>query len=529
MIVTLKLTRNAIGVTRGILVLAVGASPLCAQIVPAAAGSLVLQPPAYAIGLSSNSTSGGQATWLDNTGIGVALRQPIASNPLGFAFDPTGTYAEALNSEGTMNFFSATFESSGGNTYFDTNSLGYNTLPTPGCTSNLFSASAGVFAFDIKNSEVDAGLSVGTGTSAGLVGIGPSLQVPLTPITMTGASGATRYTVISQNVPYGVACNNIAASVSASGTATVVDISGAGLSSWNKIPLGRCPVYGVTSTDGNRSFVLNRGDDTVTVINVPGANLDTTINLDAGQPITTHSGPVHAEYVPRTSKLVVANYDNDTVSIIDVALYNRGVDTPSFGKVTQVDLWNGVPPPVVNGVAQVKHPAAITVLPDGSLAYVADQSYGTVDVVDLRLGEVVSTITLTPLTYAGFYAEANHWTPDPNCPNVANPTLNLGGCIHPRELAVIANSTTNSVNANVYVGSPDSPIFTFIDAESNSAFAFEQQQIETNTGNMISLAVDTQLAPVGLNNLFATRLPGAGQPCYLPNPAPANLAACQSH
>ena len=43
------------------------------------------------------------------------------------------------------------------------------------------------------------------------------------------------------------------------------------------------------------------------------------------------AGPVYAEYIPATQQLVVADYDGDTISVIDVSLDEFGNDSPTFG------------------------------------------------------------------------------------------------------------------------------------------------------------------------------------------------------
>src|SRR6185437_4443422 len=110
-----------------------------------------------------------------------------------------------------------------------------------------------------------------------------------------------------------------------------------------RIPVGKCPVYGVSSTDGRRVFVLNRGSDSVTVIDSqnnalddrcpapvgcvnqngqtyfshPTLPLSTTAGL-TGANVPAVAGPVYGEYIPSTQQLVVADYDGGTISLIDV-------------------------------------------------------------------------------------------------------------------------------------------------------------------------------------------------------------------
>src|SRR6202035_282801 len=112
-----------------------------------------------------------------------------------------------------------------------------------------------------------------------------------------------------------------------------------------RIPLGRCPVYAVETPDDRRVFVLNRGDDTITVINSQNNTLDacTPFVNQSGQTVTCHpslplststmpiAGPVYAEYNVATSQLVVADYDGNSISVIDVSLDQYGNDSATFG------------------------------------------------------------------------------------------------------------------------------------------------------------------------------------------------------
>ena len=79
--------------------------------------------------------------------------------------------------------------------------------------------------------------------------------------------------------------------------------------------------------------------------------------------------------------LVVSNYDNNTVSVIDVSLDVYGNDSPNFGKVLAT-------------VPVGMKPAAVTVLQDGSRAYTANQGDGTVTVVNLTNFTAQKTIPL---------------------------------------------------------------------------------------------------------------------------------------
>jgi len=221
----------------------------------------------------------------------------------------------------------------------------------------------------------------------------------------------------------------------------------------SQIPLGRCPVYAVESSDAKRLFVLNRGSDTITVINTQDDTLDscTPFANQAGQTVTCHHPPCAFAYSRQyhqrcvhgirfnasamrwpakrhqrhgvnrgpglcrihaaTSQLVIANYDGGTISIIDVSLDEWGNDSSTFGTTFTVPVG--------------KNPASVTVLYDGSRAYTANQTDQTVSVVNLSSHTVVNTLPVTG---------------------------------HPRNVA----STQNSSYGKVYVASPDSNVLTIL-------------------------------------------------------------------
>ena len=237
--------------------------------------------------------------------------------------------------------------------------------------------------------------------------------------------------------------------------------------------------------------MLNRGSDTVTVINSQNNALDecTPFTNQNGQPVTSHpslplstaagftgpnvpavAGPVYAEYIAATQQLVIADYDGGTISLIDVSLDEFGNDSPTFGTTFTIPVGH--------------NPASVTVLADGSRAYTADQADGTVHVVNLSSHTVVKTLAVTG---------------------------------HPRTVV----STSNSLYGKVYVASPDSTFLTILRTD--------QDIVDTTVlieGNIVDVRVTTQNGTRGNANI-TSRIPGAGQPCYLPGPTPS-LAACQN-
>jgi YVTN family beta-propeller protein len=125
------------------------------------------------------------------------------------------------------------------------------------------------------------------------------------------------------------------------------------------------------------------------------------------------------------------------------------------------------------------NPASVTVLADGSRAYTANQSDGTVSIVDLS-------------SYS-----------------VEKSALAVVG--HPRTVV----STQNSQFGKVYVASPDSPYLTVIQTGGTDPDTVDTA-LFLSAGNIVDARVSTQNGTPGNNN-NSSRSPGHGQPCNLPD------------
>jgi len=470
------------------------------------------QPNALAVAISSSSpTSPGIATIIDYSGDTVVAQAQIGPGPLEFSLDESGSSGYTLNSDGTLTGFVATSQ-----LRTDPQHVFQSTLPPTASPSGLFSPSAGLWTPDLTGNIVD----VFTGSPETFKLAIPVAQTPIAVIG-SGTLGQHNY-AISQNVPYGTICNTAPSSVTTDGEADALETSSYTVSA--TIPLGACPVYGVISSDGRRVFVINRGSDTVTVINSQDNTLDscTPFTNQNGQTVTCHpslplstaamsatgvtppncnlaadptcggmpavAGPVYAEYNAATAQLVVADYDGGTISIIDVSLDEYGNDSATFGTTYTVKVGNTATP----------YPASVTVLFDGSRAYTANQGddsgtgNGTVSIVNLASHTVEKTLAVTG---------------------------------HPRTVV----STANSLYGKVYVAAPDSPYLTIVRTD--------QDVVDTTIllqGNVVDVRTNNQNGSSGNSN-NTSRRPGAGQPCYLPpalEPAPTGgqtaLQVCQT-
>lgn len=452
------------------------------------------QPTSYTVVVSSPSaTSPGIATILDYSGDTVMATAPIGPGPRTFVMDQLGSTGYTINSDGTLANFPVS-------TSLQAKQVTYTTLAASARPLNFMAPSAGLWAADLNGNMVD------------IFQLSPAafkLAIPVapTPITIVGSpnlAGQREY-VLSLNYtdPTGMACNTSPAT-QPTGVVTPIEISSYTVDP--TIPVGRCPVYAVPSTDTRRIFVINRGSDTVSVLNGQTNSLNQCtpfVDGQTGRTVTCHptlplstgavaatgitppngttgmsatAEPVYAEFNAATSQLVVANYAGGTISVIDVSLDQYGNDSATFGTTYTIPVG--------------KNPASVTVLYDGSRAYTANQSDSTVTIANLSSHTVEKTLAVVG---------------------------------HPRTVV----STQNSIYGKVYVASPDSPYVTILSVATDLVDTTVLVQ-----GNVVDLRATTQNGISGNSNV-TSRIPGYGQPCNLPGiPTPTGtqtaLQACQA-
>jgi DNA-binding beta-propeller fold protein YncE len=216
---------------------------------------------------------------------------------------------------------------------------------------------------------------------------------------------------------------------------------------------------------------MNRGSGTVTVINSQLNAIDAahpTICLTpGGPPCAVGAGPVYADYYRTGQVLVTANYDGNSISIIDASLDQYGNDSATFGTVLAT-------------VPVGLHPVEVAVLQDGSRVYVANQgdiaagTPGSVSIVNLSNYTVEKTIPLN-----------------------ANP--HAIGAIY------------NYPIGKVYVASQNSPYLTIIRTDTD--IISDTVELE---GNIVDMHVNAQYpgqaTPGALNYQTESRSVGSGAP-----------------
>lgn len=465
------------------------------------------QAQSYAIVVSTTGPSTpGVVTIIDYSGDSIIDETPIGPGPRVFTVDQAGASGYTLNSDQTLSNFALSQN-------LQAKNVSESTLPPTAQPVNLMSPASALLATDLNGDVVDLfnGSPEAFRLAIPVATAGSPATMPVF-VAGPGTNGGQRDYVLSQNVPdtAPMTCN-VSPTTAPTGVATPIELSST--TTDPAIPVGKCPVYAVQTPDLQRMFILNRGDDTISVINTRNNTPDacTPFQNQNGQWITCHptiqlpagSGPIYAEYNSATQHLVVANYDGGTISVVNVPLDQYGNDsntytnsncttyaacgavTGGFGTVTTIKVGNTATP----------NPASVTILADGSKAYTANQNddsgagNGTVTVVNLSTFTVEKTLTVVG---------------------------------HPRTVINVQNAQYSKV----YAASPDSPFITIIQSTPSVTDLIDTTVLLE--GTPVDIRTSNQTGGSGNNN-YSSRVPGYGQPCNLPGSASlVSLSACQA-
>jgi len=379
------------------------------------------QPQKYAVAISQPTpTSPGLLTIVDFSGDTVLVNANLGVAPYYFITDAGGNTGYTLNGDGTVN----TFDISNA---LLANAVQQITLLPGGSPNSVFPTSASLYITEPGRSSVAQFQN-----SPPPPALKQELPVAANVVYIAGVSGAARIYAISQGALGGL--GQVAGIETSTNTVT------------STIPVGRTPVYGVMTADGKRAFVMNKGDNTVSVINAQANQLDTPI---ASIPVGT--APVWADLAPTRAELVVANAGDGvspgSVSIVNIPLCsasalasnpncnpNNPVDAVGFGTVLAT---------IPVGI----NPRVVAVLQDGTQAFVANGGNPNLPCGATAVANVSTTCTISAVNLTT---------------NTVTATIPIAG--HPSFLA----ATTGSPTGKVYVVAQDSTDMTVIRTDTDT-------------------------------------------------------------
>ncbi len=341
------------------------------------------QPTKYAvIASTTGANTPGLATLVDFSGDTIVNTTNLGDNPFWLLVDQTADVAYTLNGDGTLNSFSI---SAG----LIQSQVNQSTLPAGSSATTLVTQQTSLYA-------TQSGLASVAQFAAGAP---PALREQLP----TGVN--TVYTVAAPSVPrvYAVVqagSTSCQPTFAAGPHVAAIETTTQTISAC--LPTGATPVYGVMTADGRRAFIMNRGSNTITVINSQTNAIDNFTTYPNGT-IPVGTGPVWADFAPTLNEMVVANAGDGvnpgSVSIISIPLcsattvvsnpncdVNNPVDAAGFGTVV-ANIPVGI------------NPIQVAVLQDGTQAVVANQGNattpGSISFINLATDTVIATIPAT--------------------------------------------------------------------------------------------------------------------------------------
>ncbi len=341
------------------------------------------QPQKLAIAVAQPAGSAnGLLSFIDFSGDTLLTNAFVGQRPYYLNLNSSGGQGYTLNADGTISSFSLA-------TTLQTSEVNTITLVSGANPTSTFSTSTNLYVPESGRSAV-----------AQLQGTPPAVvqELPVNssfaPVYVVGTLNAARAYAVSQSTAPG-----------APGQVSGIETATNTIST--NIPVGVAPVYGVMTADGKRAFILNRGSNSVSVINAQANQLDVTTPL-----VPVGTAPVWADLAPTRNELVVANAGDGTgpgsVSLVSIPLCsaaalptnpncdpNNPVDAVGFGTV-------------LANIPVGRQPVMVAALQDGSRAYVANYADSTVSVIDLQTNVVIATI---PVSGRPIYLAATSGTP----------------------------------------------------------------------------------------------------------------------
>ena len=407
-------------------------------------------------------------TLVDFSGDSIQDQAEGGYGPLTFSLPSSGGEVYAPNCDGTI---TASVNSSGG---IVTKNIQTSTLLAGALPTNTLLSQSNLY---VTETGADSGCpSPATNCIAQLTGSPQALkqEIPVAPslVNLVGNGSSIRIYGISQGnstaaTPLTWGSCDTPAAVTQTGEADAIETATNTISA--RLPLGVCPVYGYMTPDSQRVFIMNRGGTpgvgpgTITVINSELNALDTQFSPTST--IAVGAGPVYADYYRDGQLLVTANYDSNTISIIDVSLDVYGNDSSTFGTVlATINLANGPGCPT-GADTMCMHPVEVSVLQDGSRVYVANQG-------DISAGTDPTTgLPVVPGSVS--VVNLQNYTVETTIPLTANPHA--------------IGSIYSYPYGKVYVASQNSPYLTVIRTDTDTISATPEMQ-----GNIVDMRVNAQ-------------------------------------
>ena len=407
------------------------------------------QPTKYAVAISQPTPTGpGLVTFVDFAGDSILNTTAIGVAPYYLALDATTATLAAgtgysLNGDGTINSFALS-----PGTLLSNSVLSSSLLPSTPLPNSIFIPGTNIYVTEPGRSLVAQLSTASFAVTGGAAGPALRQELPVTtnPIYIVGVPSAPRVYSISQG-------NGVAA-----GQAAAIENLSTGLPTIsNTINVGVNPVYGVMSADTRRVFIMNRGSNTVSVINSQTNALDSTTPT-----VPVGVAPLWGDIITTRNEVAVLNAGNGTVpgsvTLINTPLCNAvALDSnPACDPANPIDAANFGQ--VLATISVGLSPVVLSVLSDGTKAYVANSG----DTVDCATATVAlpKSPSIPPTNGCGTVTVINLQT------NAVEATLTVAG--HPNFIVGTAGTPTGKV----YITSSETSLLTVLRTDVNQVQAY---------------------------------------------------------
>jgi len=461
------------------IVLASGAGPRSVAVTPTGAKVYIVNQGLGTVSVI-NAVTDNLCTTLTCSSSG-SYPMSVGSGPWGISMSPDGTTAYVVNqSGGTISVI---------NTVTDTVS--------PTTISGLGSTPSVVAMFTPPKPSFGYVTNYGTNSvtyfsSLTNLTFGSNVTV--------GASGSNPFGVaVSPDRTKAYVANSGAAQVAVINTATNALCTTSTCSSTATYPIsvGTTPFNVAFMPNGSKAYVANFGDNTVSVIDASTDKpcvTSSTCASGATYPVSLTTGnPFALAITPDSSKVYVANAGTGTVAVIKTGTDKLCTTSTCFSGATY--------PISIGGSGYV--PSGIAILPTGKKAYVADQGQDKVSVIDLTSDTLCTTGTCSssgsyPIGLASSSGPRSvAITPDGTKAYVVNQTAGTVAVIN-TATDNLCNTSTCSSSATYPIPVGSGPWGISISADGTQAYVTNQSG---STVSIINTATDSVSTASGITGL----------------------------
>jgi len=349
--------------------------------------AIVTSDPCYGASLTSCTTPG-LVTFVDFSGDTIMITADLGVGPQYLTLNSGGTAGYSLNRDGSLNTFQVALS-------LITSQILSSTLLTGANPTSIFAGNINTYLTQPGRESV----AIMSGTPLSLK---EEIPVANNPVYVIGLANASRFYAISQG--------------STSNQVTAIDASTNLVLNSISLPALSAPVYGIMSADGNRAYIMDTGTNGVSVIDVKSDELDSFVLPGGSTPtsiIPVGKSPVWADFYANGNALYVVNAGDSTLSVINVPICNTTAQptNPNCSTTDPTDSTSFGQTLATVALGAGENPFMVTILQDGTQAFVANAGGGSVS-PSVSVVSMSSYVVLKTINFDGLQGDGPACTPN---------------------------------------------------------------------------------------------------------------------